>query len=142
MNNEIIDCLRTLSYSFQMHMKEQIAKSNFGLSAFQARLINLIGRNDGISQLTLSMLTERDKAQIARTIKELEAKDLVTHSVNASDKRAKCLSLTLEGREMHRQLNTIREQLSVDTLSSLSDEEKQVLHTILQKVTAHSSPKG
>jgi hypothetical protein len=49
-----------------MRIKEQIVTNDSGLSAVQARHINLIGRNGGISQLILRSFTERDKAQIAR----------------------------------------------------------------------------
>lgn len=134
MDNEIIELLRTIANSFQMRMKEQIASSDSDLSAFQSRLINIIGRNDGISQLTLGMLTERDKAQIARAVNELETAGFVTRSLNESDKRSKCLTLTAAGTEMHLQLNGIRGQLAIEALSSLADDEKHALHATLQKM--------
>jgi DNA-binding MarR family transcriptional regulator len=142
MDNEIIDLLRTVASSFQMRMKEQIALSDASLSAFQARLINLIGRHDGISQLMLGSLTERDKAQIARAINELEASGLVTRSLNESDKRSKCLTLTRAGRGMHLGLNAIRGQLAAEALSGLVDNEKQALLDALQKVAARLHPKS
>ena len=134
MNNEIIELLRTIANSFQMRMKEQIASNDSGLSAFQARLINIIGRNDGIAQLTLGLLTERDKAQIARAINELETAGFVTRSLNEADKRSKCLTLTAAGAELHLQLNAIRGQLAIEALSNLSNDEKHALHASLQKV--------
>lgn len=142
MDNEIIDLLRTVASSFQMRMKEQIALSDAGISAFQARLINLIGRHDGISQLMLGSLTERDKAQIARAINELEASGLVTRSLNESDKRSKCLTLTPAGRGMHLGLNAMRGQLATEALSSLVDNEKHALLDTLQKVATRLRPQS
>lgn len=93
-------------------MQEQVATSGSGLTAFKARLINLIGSNEGISQLTLASFTERDKAQIARAIKELEAHGFVTRSAHASDWRTQCLALTTEGKEIHAKLNNLRKELA------------------------------
>ncbi|VCU71605.1 Multidrug resistance operon repressor [Pigmentiphaga humi] len=142
MDNEIIDLLRAVASSFQMRMKEQIVTSDSGLSAFQARLINLIGRNDGISQLTLGSLTERDKGQIARAINELEAGGFVTRSLNASDKRSKCLTLTSAGRKMHIRLNALRGQLAAEALRGLGDDDKHALQATLQKVATRLRPPG
>lgn len=145
MDNETIDLLRTVANAFQTRMKEQITADNTGnagLSTFQARLINLIGRNEGISQLTLGSLTERDKAQIARAIKELEANGFVTHSLKTTDKRTKCLALTPFGQEMHLQLNKLREQLAIEALSKLTHDEKSALHTALQKVATTLRPQA
>lgn len=142
MDNEIVDLLRTIANSFQTRMKEQIATNGCGLSTLQARLINLIGRNDGISQLTLGSLTERDKGQVARAINELEAAGLVARSLNESDKRSKCLTLTPAGRQMHLRLHALRGQLATEALTSLGNDEKQALRATLQKVATRLHPQS
>ncbi|MDN0105353.1 MarR family winged helix-turn-helix transcriptional regulator [Yersinia rochesterensis] len=139
MDNEIIDLLRTVAASFHLRMKEQVVANDSGLSAFQAQLLNLIGRNDGISQQALGSFTERDKAQIARAIKELDTGGFVTRSLKASDKRTKCLTLTPAGSALHIQLNALRGQLAVEVLSSLDDDEKHALHVSLQKMAVAMS---
>lgn len=140
MDNEIIDLLRTVAGSFHMRMKEQIVAGDSGLSAFQTRLINLIGRNDGISQLTLGTFTERDKAQIARALKELEAGGFVARSPKTSDKRTKCLTLTPAGKAVHLRLSALRERLASTALSSLAEDEKRALHAGLMKMAAMLRP--
>lgn len=142
MDSEIIDLLRTVASSFQTRIKEKVAAGDSGLSAFQARLVNLIGRNDGVSQLTLTSLTERDKAQVARAIKELETAGFVTRSPQASDRRSKCLTLTPQGREMHLRLNGIRRRLAADAFGVLDDDEKQALRCALQKVATRLRSPG
>ncbi len=134
MDNELIDLLRTISSGFQAQMKEQIALSDSGLSTFQARLINLIGRQDGISQQRLVALTERDKAQITRAIHGLETAGLIMRSPNQTDKRSKCLTLTPAGKEMHLHFKKIRQHLATETLSHLTLSEKQTLQTTLSKI--------
>lgn len=134
MDNEISDLLRTIANHLQMRMKEHVTTQQLGLSAFQARVVNLIGRTDGISQLQLATLTERDKAQIARAVKELEIAGHVSSAAKASDKRLKCLSLTSTGQALNQKLNRIREHLTAHALDTLTPEEKQALQLTLSKV--------
>lgn len=136
MDNELIDLLRTVSSGFQARMQAQVAADGTGLTTFQARLVNLIGRNDGISQLTLGAFTDRDKAQIARAVKELEARGFLARSPHPTDWRTKCLALTDDGKRMHARLHGMRKQLATAILGSLSDEEKRALRLTLKKIAA------
>lgn len=136
MDNELIDLLRTVASGFQGRMQEQVAASGSGLTTFQARLINIVGRNEGISQLSLGSFVDRDKAQIARAVKELEARGLVTRGPHASDWRAKSLALTREGKRIHASLSALRQQLAADVLAQFSQEEKQGFRAHLQKMEA------
>ena len=134
MDNELIDLLRSVSSGFQARMQEQVAANGGGLTAFQARLVNLIGRHDGISQLTLGSFTDRDKAQIARAVKELEARNLVARQPHPSDWRVKCLSLTEAGAQLRTRLTTLRGELATEMLGDLSDAEKSTLRTGLERI--------
>ncbi|MFA5489918.1 MAG: MarR family transcriptional regulator [Candidimonas sp.] len=136
MDDELINLLRTVANGFHMRMQAAVAACGEDLPEFQARLINLIGRNEGISQQSLAALTERDKAQIARAIKELEAHGHVSRSAHTSDWRTQCLALTAQGRETHTRLNDIRRKLGAAALSILTMEEKQALKACLFKVKA------
>lgn len=136
MDNELIDLLRTVSSGFRVRMQTQIAASGSGLTTFQARLVNLIGRSEGISQLELGLIMDRDKAQIARAIKELEARGLVTRSAHGSNWRTKRVALTTEGQRMHGRLNGVRKQLAAEVLGGLSEVEKHALRSGLKKMDA------
>ncbi len=136
MEDELIDLLRAVSHDFQARKQERIGADCPGLTAFQARLVNLIGRHEGISQLTLGSFTDRDKAQIARAVKELEARGLVTRAAHADDWRTKSLVLTAEGQRIHARLNGISGQLAADVLGRLSDGEKRALRSCLGKMEA------
>jgi DNA-binding MarR family transcriptional regulator len=136
MDDELIDLLRTVSTSFQGRLQQLAAANGAGLTAFQARLINLVGRNDGISQLTLGARTDRDKGQIARAVKELEAGGFVIRSPNSSDWRSKSLTLTDSGRDVYARLRAGRRHLASEALAELSVEEKQALQSSLQKMIA------
>ena len=136
MDDELLDLLRGVANGFHKHMQARIAASGTGLPEFQARLINLIGRHDGISQQALAALAERDKAQIARAIKELEMHGHVARRAHASDWRSQCLVLTDKGKATHAELNAIRKNLGAAAVSKLTPAEKQTLKTCLGKIQA------
>ena len=136
MNNELIDLLRTVSNGFRIRMQDRIAASGSGLTAFQMRLVNAVGRSEGISQMELGSLMDRDKAQIARAVKGLEARGLLTRSASESDWRTKSVALTQEGRDLHARLNEMRSELAAKALGGLSATEKHTLHSCLQKIDA------
>jgi DNA-binding MarR family transcriptional regulator len=136
MNSELIDLLRMVSSGFRARMQARIAAGQPDLTTFQARLVNAVGRNEGISQLELGTLLDRDKAQIARTVKELEARGLVKRGAHASGWRTKSVTLTPEGRSVHASLNEARRELATEALADLSDAEKHALRSGLMKMDA------
>lgn len=136
MDNELIELLRAVSNGFHARMQAQVAAHGSGLTTFQARLINLIGRKEGISQVSLALYTERDKAQIARAIKELEGRGFVTRSAHAADWRTQRLALTTEGNKIHAELNVLREELAAIALRGVTEEEKLALQVGLFKMKA------
>lgn len=136
MNDELIDLLRTVSNGFRTRMQDRITASGSGLTVFQMRLVNAIGRSEGISQLVLGTFMERDKAQIARAIKELEARGVVTRSTDVTDWRTKSVALTQQGRDLHARLNEIRRKLAAEALGGLSEAEIHALRAGLMKIDA------
>lgn len=136
MEHELTDLLRIVANGFQARMQQQIAAEGIELTVFQARLINLVGRNAGVSQLALAASTDRDKAQVARTIGQLAARGLIERTPHPTDWRVKCLSLTAAGRDMHQQLQQLRQQLAAGVLGRLSAAERQGVRHGLAKMAA------
>lgn len=136
MNSELIELLRRVSSGFRACMQDRIGAGGSGLTTFQARIINAVGRNEGVSQLELGSFLDRDKAQIARAVKELEARGLLARSAHASDWRTKSVALTDEGRRAHARLNEARKELAAEALGDLSRAEKDALRSGLGKIDA------
>ena len=136
MHGELIDLLRRVSSGFRACMQDRIAADGSGLTSFQARLVNAVGRNEGVSQLELGSFMERDKAQIARAVKEMEARGLLARSAHETDWRTKSVALTQEGRAMHERLMRTRSELAAETLGNLTEVEKHALRAGLMKIDA------
>ncbi|WP_120510575.1 transcriptional regulator SlyA [Photobacterium salinisoli] len=93
---------------------------------------------DNVSQKTLAEALEIELASLMRTLKQLEEQSLVTRRCCDSDKRARIVSLTEEGRQlltlMEARIMQVRKQL----LSNISSQELQKLGLILEQI-AHNA---
>jgi DNA-binding MarR family transcriptional regulator len=136
LNDELFDLFGSVSRGFHARMQEAIASGDFGVTPWQGRLLNLIGRNAGISQLALASMTGRDKAQVARAVKALEEAGLVERSADPDNWRAWCLALTPDGRRLHKRLEAARRALADRVFRGFPEAEKASLQRSLERLDA------
>lgn len=103
-----------------------------------------VGSGGGIVLMTLAdtgriSLTElthrvaRDKSQMTRMIRSLEAKALIMRDVSPSDARVSLIALTPKGAEIAQELLEAVAEVIDDILKPISAEEKQTLTTLLAR---------
>jgi DNA-binding MarR family transcriptional regulator len=136
MDDDLLDLFGAVANGFQARLQSLAALDELGLAPFQARTLSLISRNVGCSQQVLAQWTGRDKAQVARTVKELEARRLITRHAHQSDWRMQSLSVTIEGEKAAQSLNRQRAQAGAEMLENVNSEEREVLRQVLSKMCA------
>lgn len=134
---ELINLLRDIASAFESRLRNMEALQELKLAPFQARLLALIARHPKCSQQNLASWVDRDKAQIARTIKELEARGLLERTQHASDWRSYSLSLTPDGESVWAILMRERARLSAEMGTPLTPDERQVVIDTLRKMDLH-----
>ncbi|MBP2274652.1 MULTISPECIES: MarR family winged helix-turn-helix transcriptional regulator [Alphaproteobacteria] len=132
--DELVSLLGEVSAAFQARLQELGAIRVLGLAPFQGRLLAILHRRPGSSQQELAAWTGRDKAQIARTIKELEAAGLLARTAHESDWRSHRLSLTGDGERACALLLKERAALSAAAMANLSVEERHLMAGALSKM--------
>jgi DNA-binding MarR family transcriptional regulator len=132
--DKLIDLLREVSGSFQSCLHELPSLHDLKLAPFQGRLLAIVGRRPGCSQQELAGWMDRNKAQIARTIKELESRGLLTRSAQKSDWRSYSVTLTVEGKRACALLMQERAALAAAVTAELSTEERHVMTGVLNKM--------
>jgi len=132
--DKLIDLLAEVSSGFQLRLQELAALQELGLAPFQARLLAIVVRRPGCSQQELAGWTGRDKAQIARTIKELEVRRLLLRSAHESDWRSHNLTVTSEGERACAIIAAERTGLGADVTQDLTPAERGVMVVALQKM--------
>lgn len=93
---------------------------------------------DNVSQKKLSESLEIELPSLMRTLAQLEEQALVTRHCCESDKRARIVALTVEGKELLKQMETRIIQVRSQLLLDIEDEEMKKLSRILDQI-AHNA---
>ncbi len=126
-----------------MHLAKQLRKQRtralepFGLSAHQARAFLAVGRAvDHGHELRLSDLAARLRIaprSATEVVDALEEMHLVERRPSPTDRRATQVTLTDDGNELRRKLNTARADRGDDIFDMLDDDEAATLKILLSK---------
>jgi len=85
-----------------------------GLGRHHRRVIHMIARQPGITLADLVDIVRLTKQSLSRTIKELEAKDLIVRGASQHDRRRRPLRLTEQGAALEERLtNGLRRRLAL-----------------------------
>ena len=100
----------------------------------QGKLLDVLLDNDGISQRDLVQMLDIRPSSVAELIDKLEQAGLVRREANSGDKRVVNIFITDEGREAAERLSGGRGDSLAEFFSVLSDEEKDQLSSIMDKL--------
>src|SRR5262245_60568122 len=92
--------LRKAYLSFHRRANARMLKH--GITADQFVLLSVLGREEGITQITIVERTASDPNTVAAILGLLERRRLVRREAHAQDRRARCVFLTAEGRRIQR----------------------------------------
>ncbi|MFV0502567.1 MAG: MarR family winged helix-turn-helix transcriptional regulator [Lachnospirales bacterium] len=107
------------------------------LKAFSISEIHTL---DAIGIFTKKTMTETSKklnitvGTLTSAINNLVKKDLVTRYKDPEDKRVVRISLSKKGRVLYRAHEQFHKNIILDVISTLNDDEKQILVKVLEKV--------
>lgn len=111
--NVIINILSSLRRS----MRFALEQNNVALTPLYFIMLKYIHDSEQCTALLLSERSGRDKGQVTRIIKELEAQQLILKQRNPLDKRSFFLTLTDAGLRCFKEL----EQYDLDALHAMTD---------------------
>ncbi|CAN5332634.1 hypothetical protein BH10PSE3_BH10PSE3_05960 [soil metagenome] len=131
MTEALIDLLSDVSHRFQVRLRAEAEKADFGLTAFETKALVTIARLPGSTQQAIAARIGCDKGQLARAIKGLEARGLIERQTSASDWRASDLGLTTAGQAIFVDLQRRRDAIARDCLAKVGAEDRQRLAVIL-----------
>ncbi len=117
-----------------IYLGRSLQQSQIDLTSKQWVLLKILHRKDGIPQIDLAAITERNKASLVRLIHNMERKGLVTRIQDPSDKRINRIFLTKIGKRIYQKtLPTIR--LAFDEMQSgISRNEIDTVNNILERI--------
>ena len=90
---------------------------------------------DNVSQKKLSEALEIELPSLMRTLNQLEQQSLITRHCCASDKRARIVGLTDDGKSLIKKMEARIIQVRRQLLNSIDDDELKKLSFILEQIT-------
>lgn len=111
----------------------------YGLKSCHAMNLSQICSKPGISQDTLTRLRHADKSSIARQVASLEEDGFITRVPCSEDKRIMRLYPTEKALELLPTITEILEYWETLLTQDLSEEEKQVLLSLLARMQQRAS---
>ena len=106
----------------------------YGLTRSQTHFLLGLNQKDHVSQEEICKLFNMTEGTVARTMKRLENKNLITRETNPKDKRKKVIILTEKGRQQVKEIGSIDENLEKEFSSEFSKENLDNLKILLKKL--------
>lgn len=118
----------------QQRMSREMAKKN--ATPPEAFCLSLVAREDGMSQRDLAARLHLSRPWITRLLQTLEKSGAVVRRVDEQDQRLTRVFITESGRERERELRGVMSVYMARTIETLSDDEKDQLSDLLDKMNA------
>lgn len=128
---DVFELLHDLLHLFRARLLQSIDIAQPGLTFNEFRILMHTGRHPGITQKELVEHSHTDKAQMARTLAQLQDKGWLERSPSEADKRVRCLQLSAQGRQLFEQLRQQREHIAEDLLRDFPAAEQKQLRALL-----------
>ena len=138
---EVFEVLHDLLHLFRARLLESLEAVQPGLTFNEFRILMHTGRHPGITQKELVEHSHTDKAQMARTLAQLQDQGLLERSASEADKRVRCLQLSAQGQQLFKQLRNQREQIACELLRDFPAAQQVLLHELLLQALGSAVPK-
>jgi DNA-binding MarR family transcriptional regulator len=105
-----------------------------GLTVDQWILINILNKYGSLSQQELGELTFKDAPTITRMMDLMAQKGMVTRLSDIKDRRKFVISLTESGERLYMLTETVAREFRSSAYDDISDDELEMLDSILKKI--------
>lgn len=111
----------------------------YDITTEQWAVLNRLAERDGISQKDLAQRAEKDQTNVTRILDQLERKGLVERRPNAVDRRSFLTFITDKGKSLNEVLLPVEKEVINSVLHGLSEEEKDLLRAMLNRITRNAN---
>jgi DNA-binding MarR family transcriptional regulator len=128
-----------LGFLVRRELAERFKAEGHNVGPEEWAILLLLWRKDGLAPSVIADATIRDRTTVTRFLDAMEGKGLLVRKTNPSDRRRSQVELTGNGRALEAVLVPIAQALIEKTHAGLTEEEQQVLVTLLRKMTLNLS---
>lgn len=122
-NHFISETVFSIAQHYKVAMRSTLKANEIGLNAMHVKCLTFINRSEMCTANDIVVFLARDKAQIARLIKEMIEKNWLVKVANPEDKRSQLLSLTEAGKALASLISKTQSHVDKKMQENLSSEE-------------------
>jgi MarR family transcriptional regulator, lower aerobic nicotinate degradation pathway regulator len=111
-----------------------------GLRSYHYRLLSALEEWGPASQADLGRSTGIDRSDVTAALAELESRHLIERTVDPEHKRRNIVTLTPEGREQLRDLDTVLDAIQDELLAPLTATQRRQFITLMSRLLDDSAP--
>ncbi|USD39264.1 MULTISPECIES: MarR family winged helix-turn-helix transcriptional regulator [Ferrimonas] len=137
--NAISDTLFDLIHAYKKAMRSELKAKQLGLNAMHVKCLTYIANQDTCTAVDMVGHLGRDKAQIARLIKEMVEKQWLTKTAHPQDKRSQLLTLTEQGQQLAALIQHTRAKVQKRMGHNLTEAQLATFDAIAATITANLS---
>ena len=135
--SDVLELVHSVMHSYRSQQYRFLRDGPHDITHMDGKVLGFFARHPGATQKELALHSGRDKAQLARLIKGLRDRGLLTAVADEADRRNVHLSLTAGGQAVQRALQQQARRLSSRAVAGLSAAEQRQLFTLLQRVSGN-----
>lgn len=130
----VFESIHSVMHLYRSRQYRVLRDGPHDLTHMENKVLGFFAVHPGATLRDLAQRSRRDKAQLARLVRELREKGLLDGEVDSGDRRSVRLSLTPAGRTVHESLRRQGRYLNALAVQGLSDEECRTLLALLGRV--------
>lgn len=127
----------SLSQFYRVNIRSAVNASELGLNGMHVRCMFIIGKTKECTANDMVKQMGRDKAQIARLVKEMLEKGWIVKQASEIDKRSQILSLSNTGADLQLKISVLEQKLEKRIVAGLSTQEVKEFQRICAKMLAN-----
>lgn len=136
-NESITDNIFNIVHSYKSAVRSSLQANESGLNGMLVSCLTQIRKTENCTANDIVSRFGRDKAQIARAVKEMIAKGWIIKEPNPNDKRSQLLILTDSGLEITGKIIEAQKQIHEKMCMNLSEEELKEFKRITSIISSN-----
>ena len=139
--DELMDLVHRVMHQYRSEQYQVLRGGPNDITHMESKVLGYVGRHPGATQSDLARDSGRDKAQLARLIKGLRERGLLTGEADEADRRNVRLALTSEGESVLRLLQQQTRRLATKAVAGIDAAERAQLVALLRRVSTNLAPR-
>ncbi|WP_435236801.1 MarR family winged helix-turn-helix transcriptional regulator [Psychromonas sp. PT13] len=119
----IAEIIFDLVLEYKFSIRSCLKANELGINGMHVKCLSFLRENDVCTPNDIAVYFSRDKAQVARLIKEMIDHKWVVKTPNPNDKRSNFLSLTNNGIELANVVDQAQSELRIKMEGNLTEQE-------------------